>query len=76
MESPVNIECRVKTVMPLGSHDMFLAEIVNIQVSEDYLNENGAFSLADAGLLAYSHGRYYSMGQELGSFGYSVRKKG
>ncbi len=76
MESPVNIECRVKTVMPLGSHDMFLAEVVNIQVSEDYLNENGAFSLADAGLLAYSHGRYYSMGQELGSFGYSVRKKG
>lgn len=76
LESPVNIECRVTEVMPLGSHDMFLAEVVNIQVSEEYLDETGAFRLADAGPLAYSHGRYYGLGQELGTFGYSVRKKG
>ena len=76
LESPVNIECRVTEVMPLGSHDMFLAEVVNIQVSEEYLDETGAFRLADAKLLAYSHGRYYGLGQELGTFGYSVRKKG
>lgn len=75
MESPVNIECRVKEIVPLGSHDMFIAEVVNVQVSEEYMNEKGTFDLAAAKPLAYSHGRYYEMGAELGSFGYSVRKK-
>lgn len=75
MESPVNIECKVKEIVPLGSHDMFIAEVVNVQVSEEYMNEKGTFDLSAAKPLAYSHGRYYEMGAELGSFGYSVRKK-
>ena len=75
MESPVNIECKVKEIVPLGSHDMFIAEVVNVQVSDEYMNEKGTFDLSAAKLLAYSHGRYYEMGAELGSFGYSVRKK-
>ena len=74
MESPVNIECKVKQVLELGSHDMFIAEVVNVQVSEKYMDEKGAFHLNDADLLAYSHGRYYELGKELGTFGYSVRK--
>ena len=75
MESPVNIECKVREVLPLGSHDMFLAEVVNVQGSEAYMDENGTFHLEWAKPLAYSHGRYYGIADELGSFGYSVRKK-
>lgn len=74
VESPVNIECKVKQVLELGSHDMFIAEVVNVQVSEEYIDEKGTFHIEDADLVAYSHGRYYSMGEELGTFGYSVRK--
>ena len=73
-ESPVNIECRVTQVIPLGSHDMFLAEVLAVDVDERYLNEKGVFDLHAAGLLAYSHGTYYALGRRLGSFGYSVRK--
>lgn len=75
MESPVNIECRVKQVLELGSHDLFLAEVVNVQISDEYMDEKGAFHLNDADLLAYSHGQYYELGEKLGTFGYSVRKK-
>ncbi len=75
MESPVNIECKVKQVLELGSHDMFIAEVVNVQVSEKYMDEKGAFHLEDTELIAYSHGVYYELGRELGSFGYSVRKQ-
>ncbi|MBQ9983821.1 MAG: flavin reductase family protein [Lachnospiraceae bacterium] len=75
MESPVNIECKVKQVLELGSHDMFVAEVVNVQISDEYMDEKGAFHLNDADLLAYSHGQYYSLGEKLGTFGYSVRKK-
>ena len=75
MESPVNIECRVTQVLELGSHDMFLAEVVNVQISDEYMDEKGGFHLNDAGLLAYSHGEYYELGEKLGTFGYSVRKK-
>lgn len=75
MESPVNIECKVREVVPLGSHDMFIADVVNVQVSKEYMNEKGSFDLAKAKLLTYSHGKYYAIGEELGSFGYSVRKK-
>lgn len=75
MESPVNIECKVKDVLELGSHDMFLAEVVNVQVSDELLDEKGTFHLSAADLLAYSHGEYYSLGEKLGTFGYSVRKK-
>lgn len=74
MESPVNIECRVKQVLELGSHDMFIAEVVNVQVSEEYIDEKGAFHLEDTELIAYSHGEYYNLGTKLGSFGYSVKK--
>ena len=73
-ESPVNIECKVKQVLELGSHDMFIAEVVNVQVSDEYMDEKGAFHMNDADLLAYSHGQYYALGEHLGSFGYSVRK--
>lgn len=75
MESPVNLECKVKQVVELGSHDMFIGEIVNVQVSDTYMDEKGTFHLEDADLVAYSHGRYYSLGEQLGTFGYSVRKK-
>ena len=75
MESPVTIECKVRQILELGSHDMFLAEVVNVQVSEEYIDEKGSFHLNDAKLLAYSHGEYYSLGEKMGTFGYSVRKK-
>ncbi|MDE6760360.1 MAG: flavin reductase family protein [Lachnospiraceae bacterium] len=74
MESPVNIECRVRQVLELGSHDMFIAEVVNVQISEEYMDEKGSFHLNDADLLAYSHGEYYTLGKKLGTFGCSVRK--
>ncbi len=74
-ESPINIECRVKEVLELGSHDLFLAEVVNVQVEESLLNEHGTLKLERADLVAYSHGEYFSLGEKLGSFGYSVRKK-
>lgn len=74
MESPVNIECKVKQVLELGSHDMFIAEVVNVQVSDEYMDEKGTFHINDADLVAYSHGEYYSLGDKLGTFGYSVRK--
>ena len=75
MESPVNIECKVRDVLPLGTHDMFLADVVNVQVSEAYIDKKGTFHLDQADPLAYSHGRYFGLAEELGSFGYSVRKK-
>lgn len=75
LEAPVNIECRVREVVPLGSHDMFLAEVTGIQVDQRYMDEKGAFHMEDVELLAYSHGSYYALGEKLGSFGWSVRKK-
>jgi flavin reductase (DIM6/NTAB) family NADH-FMN oxidoreductase RutF len=74
-ESPVNIECKVRQVIELGTHDMFLAEVVCVQVDSAYMDESGRFRLEDTGLTAYSHGKYYELGRMLGSFGYSVRKK-
>jgi len=73
-ESPVAIECKVKSVTELGSHDMFVAEVVAVHVDDRYLDEKGAFHLENAKPLVYSHGRYYSMGNELGKFGYSIKK--
>ena len=75
MESPVNIECKVKEIIKLGSHDMFLAEVVGVDVDEECLDENGKFHLNETGLIAYSHGEYFSLGDYVGKFGYSVRKK-
>ena len=74
-ESPVNIECRVREIKPLGSHTMFLAEAVNVTIDEAYLTETGKFDLNAAGLLCYSHGEYFLLGKKLGTFGYSVAKK-
>lgn len=75
-ESPVNIECRVVEVKPLGSHDLFLAEVTNVTIEDSYLDENGRFDLNRAGLVAYSHGEYFELGRKVGTFGYSVRKPG
>ena len=74
-ECPVNIECCVTEVKELGSHDMFLAEVVSVQVSEEYMDEKGKFDLNSTGLMAYSHGTYMELGEPIGTFGYSVRKK-
>ena len=75
-ESPVNIECKVREVMELGSHSLFIADVVNVRVDGRLLDEKGRFNLAKSELIAYSHGRYYELGKELGSFGYSIRKEG
>lgn len=75
VESPVNIECVVKDVLPLGSHDMFLAEVVGVAVDKQFVDETGKFHLNKSGLIVYSHGEYYGLGELLGKFGYSVRKK-
>ena len=74
-ESPVNIECKVTEIKPLGSHDMFIAEVVGVSIDEEYLDEKGKFHLNDTGLITYSHGEYFTLGEKVGSFGYSVRKK-
>jgi len=74
-ESPVNLECRITEVKALGTHDMFLAEIVAVDVDEAYLSSTGKFELNSTKLVAYSHGEYFALGERLGSFGYSVRKK-
>ena len=73
-ESPVNIECKVKEVLELGSHHMLLAEVAGVQISEKYMNETGKFELNDTGLVAYSHGEYFTLGEKIGKFGYSVKK--
>lgn len=75
-ESPLSIECRVKEVLHLGSHDMLIAEVTNLRADDKFIDpQSGAFSLRDAGLLAYVHGGYYALGDLIGTFGFSVRKK-
>ena len=74
-ESPVNIECKVREIMELGSHSLFIADVVNVRVDGKLLDEKGRFNLAKSELIAYSHGRYYELGKELGTFGYSIRKE-
>ena len=74
-ESPVSLECKVKQVLELGSHDMFLAEVTAVSVDPKYMDEKGKFHLNDIGLTAYSHGEYFKLGEKIGSFGYSVKKK-
>lgn len=72
--SPVNMECKVTQIIPLGSHDMFLAEVVGVSVNTDYLDEKNRFDLNKANLITYSHGEYFNLGDYLGKFGYSVKK--
>ena len=74
-ECPVNIECKVTEVKELGSHHMFLADVVAVHVDDTYMNENQKFELGKEEPIAYSHGEYYQLGQLLGTFGYSVKKK-
>ncbi len=75
-ESPVNIECKVTKVIELGTHDMFMAEVVNVKADEKYINpETGAFSLIDSKPICYSHGHYFEVGKMIGKFGYTVEKK-
>lgn len=74
-ESPVNIECKVVKVEKLGSHHMFLAQVVAVHADEAYMDENGRFDLNSAHPMVYSHGTYYGVGKQLGTFGYSVRKR-
>ncbi len=74
-ESPISLECRVTDIVPLGTHDMFVADIVAVDVSPTLVDEKGALHLERAKLIAYSHGDYFALGRKLGDFGYSVRKK-
>jgi flavin reductase (DIM6/NTAB) family NADH-FMN oxidoreductase RutF len=75
-ECPISLECKVREVYKLGSHDMFLAEIVAVQVSEEYLTKTGRLDLErNGGVLGYAHGHYFQLGKCLGHFGFSVRKK-
>lgn len=73
-ESPVNIECRVKKIEKLGSHTMFIADVVGVTVDDEYMDEKGKFNINDTGLVMYSHGEYFVMGEKLGKFGYSIKK--
>ncbi len=73
-ESPVNIYCKVKKIEKLGSHHMFIAEVVGVTVDEKYMDNKGRFDLKATNLMAYSHGEYFALGKKLGTFGYSVKK--
>lgn len=76
LESPLSIECEVIEIKELGSHHMFIANVVNVQADERYIDpKTDEFRLSDAKLIAYSHGHYYKLGEEIGKFGWSVRKK-
>ena len=74
-ESPVNLECQLEQVLELGSHDLFLARVIAVDVDSRLLDQKGTLHLERAGLCAYSHGSYYQLGEKLGTFGFSVKKK-
>ena len=75
-ESPLCIECKVKQIIELGSHDMFIADVVNVQADRRYIDSvTDTFKLSEAKLIAYSHGHYYKLGEEIGKFGWTVQKK-
>ncbi len=74
-ESPLSLACRVTEIKELGSHDMFIAEVVGVMVDDRYMNESGKFELNSSGLVTYSHGEYFGLGKKIGKFGYSVKKK-
>lgn len=74
-ESPVSIECKVKEIKELGSHHMFMAEILSIDADEKYIDEKGAFDISKCNLVAYANGKYFELGKQVGKFGYSVQKK-
>ncbi len=74
-ESPINIECRVTDIVELGSHDMFISDILCVDVAKDLVDDKGKLDLTKANLIAYSHGEYFTLGEKLGKFGFSVKKK-
>ena len=74
-ESPVSIECKVKEIKHMGSHDMFIAEVLSIDAEDEYIDSKGAFDISKCNLIAYLNGGYYSIGKKLGTFGFSVKKK-
>lgn len=74
-QSPLSLECRVTDVIPMGSHDMFLADIVAVDIDETLIDEDGKLHLDRAKLTAYAHGEYFALGKKIGSFGFSVKKK-
>lgn len=74
-ESPLSLECKVKEIVPFGTHDMFISEIVSVSVDGRYIDSKGKINLQQAGLMAYSHGEYFSLGRKLGSFGFSAAGK-
>ena len=74
-QSPLSLECKVREIKELGSHHMFIAEITGIQAEERFMDSKGKLNLQQAGLMAYSHGEYFSLGRKLGDFGFSVRKR-
>ena len=75
-ESPVSLECKVRQVIELGSHDMFIGEVTQVRADQRYINENsGALDMGKIGMICYAHGEYYAVGKKIGRFGWSVRKK-
>lgn len=74
-ESPVSIECKVTEIKKMGSHDMFMAEILSIDADEKYIDDKGAFDITKCDLITYANGKYFTLGKQIGKFGYSVQKK-
>lgn len=74
-ESPLSIECRVKSIVSLGTHDMFIADVLNVRADDRFIDpESGEFSLEESGIMAYCHGNYFELGEHIGKFGFSVQK--
>lgn len=73
-ESPINIACKVVDIVPLGTHHMFIADIIGVNVEETLIDKNGKLHLDKAGLMCYAHGEYFALGEKVGSFGFSVKK--
>lgn len=74
-ESPLSMECKVSEIIPLGTHDMFLADVIAVNVDQQYIDQDGKLHLERCGLAAFAHGAYFEIGKKIGSFGFSVRKK-
>ena len=74
-QSPITLECRVSDVIPLGSHDMFMADILSVNIDKSLIDERGRLKIEKAGLMAYAHGTYFALGKKIGSFGFSVKPK-
>ena len=74
-ESPVSVECKVKEIRELGSHHMFIAEVLSIDADDKYIDDKGAFDISKCNLISYLNGHYYKIGKQLGKFGFSVQKK-